>query len=77
MKVTSTTVPAWLADAACKGMGAAVFFPAWGQRATEAKRVCGHCPVSGECLAAALAMGHQHGVWGGLTARERRRLAAA
>ena len=50
-----------------------MFFPQWGQRATEAKRVCGRCPVSGECLEVALAMDHQHGVWGGLTARQRRK----
>ena len=74
MKMSTLTVPAWHADAACRGVSVEVFFPAWGQRPTEAKRVCGRCPVSGECLAAALAMDSQHGVWGGLTARERKRM---
>ena len=76
MRVSSVTVPAWHAAAACRGEPVEVFFPAWGQRTGPAKLICGRCPVSGECLAAALAQEHQHGVWGGLTARERMRLGA-
>jgi hypothetical protein len=29
------------------------------------------CPVRGECLAHALAIGERHGVWGGLTTSQR------
>jgi len=40
----------------------------------EAKAVCRRCPVSGECLAWALASGQDDGVWGGLSEDERRAL---
>ncbi|MYF33346.1 MAG: WhiB family transcriptional regulator [Acidimicrobiaceae bacterium] len=75
--MTSVAVPGWRADAACRGEPVEMFFPAWGRRFDAAKRICEECPVSGECLAAALAMDSQYGVWGGLTARERKRLARA
>ena len=32
------------------------------------------CPVREACLEHAIAVREKHGVWGGLTARERRRL---
>lgn len=38
------------------------------------KRVCAGCPVKTECLATALDQGIEHGVWGGMTERERRAL---
>jgi WhiB family redox-sensing transcriptional regulator len=40
----------------------------------HAKRICGGCPVRGECLAEALDNGIEEGVWGGATERERRAL---
>lgn len=40
----------------------------------RAKLVCNSCPVRLECLADALDGGHQFGVWGGMTERERRML---
>jgi len=39
-----------------------------------AKRICGSCEARAECLADALAAGDQHGIRGGLTPKERRRL---
>lgn len=38
--------------------------------------ICNRCPVSGECLAHALATKEQHGVWGGFTPAQRNMLAA-
>lgn len=38
------------------------------------KRVCAPCLVKAECLAYAQDRGIAHGVWGGLTERERREL---
>jgi hypothetical protein len=40
--------------------------------AAAAKAICGTCPVRVPCLAFALATREPHGVWGGLTAEERR-----
>lgn len=39
----------------------------------EAKRVCAMCPVRRECLDYADTIGDYHGIWGGLTGRERGR----
>jgi WhiB family transcriptional regulator, redox-sensing transcriptional regulator len=39
-----------------------------------AKQVCRGCPVRTECLVYAMETPVDHGVWGGLTERERRRL---
>ncbi len=36
--------------------------------------LCRTCPVEPECLASALANDERYGVWGGKTARQRRRL---
>ncbi|MEU6769568.1 WhiB family transcriptional regulator [Streptomyces sp. NPDC046853] len=40
----------------------------------RAKAVCSGCPVRTECLVYALDSRVEHGVWGGLTERERRAL---
>ena len=50
-----------------------LFFPHQGetQAARAAKRVCGNCEVTNECLRYALAHDEQ-GVWGGTTESERR-----
>lgn len=40
-----------------------------------AKAICASCPVWSTCLAWAVQNGQDHGIWGGLTAHERRRLA--
>ena len=72
--------PHWWEDAACRTEDADLFFPnigtARGQaRKVEqrAKTVCARCPVRVNCLEAALAADEPYGVWGGYSARERRR----
>ncbi|WP_204870035.1 MULTISPECIES: WhiB family transcriptional regulator [Nocardiaceae] len=40
--------------------------------ASQAKLICEDCPVRTECLNYALNAGERFGVWGGLSARERR-----
>jgi WhiB family redox-sensing transcriptional regulator len=40
-----------------------------------ARRICATCPVKLPCLEYALASGIDHGVWGGASERERRRIA--
>lgn len=71
----------WQEDAACRTEDSELFFqplhaPRWKKRAAErkAKRLCFGCPVRAECLEAALQADERHGIWGGLSARERRRL---
>ena len=45
--------------------------------AQAAKRICASCPVQDDCLAVALTFNEDFGIWGGLTAAERRALAIA
>lgn len=36
-------------------------------------QVCQACPVQADCLDYAVRIGQRHGIWGGLSERERRR----
>ena len=76
----------WHAEAACRGVGADVFFPANGSGNTinwgPALAVCARCPVRRACLNYALRTEQRHGVWGmctpaDLDAIRRRRQAVA
>lgn len=64
----------WRFDAACTGMDLDMFFPEYEKNSGAAKAVCCFCPVMQTCLLYALANHIQFGIWGGLTARERKRL---
>lgn len=63
---------AWRMKAKCAGQGALFFDDACEQRA---KRICAACPVMVECIEHALNRPERHGVWGGKTVKERRRMA--
>jgi WhiB family transcriptional regulator, redox-sensing transcriptional regulator len=67
----------WRHRAACRDEDPELFFPVSetgpGARQTaQAKVVCARCPVRAECLEYALENGLDHGIFGGLTERERR-----
>jgi WhiB family transcriptional regulator, redox-sensing transcriptional regulator len=70
----------WMTDAACIEIGTEAFFPVAvasgpNRAATKATRICHEqCPVKADCLQYALTNGLEHGIFGGLTARERRPL---
>lgn len=68
--------PPWMRDAACRGMDPELFFPEKGASwdVQEARGVCAGCPVRTECLTYAMDHTERHGVWGGTSERERRRL---
>lgn len=65
----------WQQRAACAGSDPDLFFPVGESRKqiAKAKEVCAECPVHKECLRLALVRDHAWGVWGGLSAVERRR----
>lgn len=73
----------WMDRANCKGVNTDVFFPSAPQRVpakvreraeADAKQVCRACEVRAECLEYARRTEQTHGIWGGLSPRERRRL---
>lgn len=65
----------WMDDACCRGIDPDLFYPERGESTAEAKAVCQGCPVRGQCLEYALTSPvEKHGVWGGLSEYERRRL---
>lgn len=66
--------PPWADDALCAQTDPEAFYPEQGGSSRDAKRVCLACPLRDDCLTYALAHGERHGIWGGLTAHERRRL---
>ena len=51
-----------------------VFFPSDGVGVEVARRICATCPVKEPCLEYALEQRIDHGVWGGCSERERRRI---
>ncbi|MEU6311169.1 WhiB family transcriptional regulator [Streptomyces sp. NPDC047014] len=69
----------WHAEAVCRRDEAGLFFApskeptaARLSREEAAKRVCARCPVMVACREHALLQPEPYGVWGGLTAAERR-----
>jgi WhiB family redox-sensing transcriptional regulator len=64
----------WRELAACRGADLNLFFPERGESAGPARRVCAACPVREPCLDYAITNRISHGIWGGLTERERRAL---
>lgn len=62
----------WWEQAACLGKGIRYFFPETSADLARARDICGGCPVRTECLHYSEQNPSPHGVWGGLTERERR-----
>ena len=67
----------WMLDAKCRGVDPSEFFPSDGSGVDRAQRVCTGCPVQTDCLNYALDHRIEHGVWGGASERERRRILRA
>ncbi|MFE9360910.1 WhiB family transcriptional regulator [Streptomyces olivaceoviridis] len=64
---------AWSARAVCRRADPDELFVD-GAAQNRAKALCTGCPVHTECLAHALDHRIEHGIWGGMTERERRAL---
>jgi len=65
---------AWMLTGLCRDRDPSFFFPSDGVGVDRARRVCATCPVKDECLEYALQNRIEHGVWGGASERERRRI---
>lgn len=69
------SIEPWEHEANCANQRLArsvVFFTKRGESTQQAKNVCSGCPVKNECQAYSIGM--KHGVWGGLSERDRREL---
>jgi len=64
----------WMAEGNCRFEPPATFFPSDGVGVEVAKRICASCPVKEPCLEYALDYRIDHGVWGGTSERQRRRI---
>jgi WhiB family redox-sensing transcriptional regulator len=65
---------AWQELARCAQSDPDAFFPERGGSVQKAKQICKLCQVRKDCLEYALAHDEVFGIWGGLSARERRPL---
>lgn len=65
---------AWMAQGNCRLHPPATFFPSDGVGVDRARKICRGCPVLTDCLEYALEARIDHGVWGGCSERERRRI---
>jgi WhiB family redox-sensing transcriptional regulator len=64
----------WMDDGLCRQVPPSTFFPNDGVGVDVARRICATCPVQAPCLEYALVERIDHGVWGGASERERRRI---
>lgn len=69
----------WRNHASCLHSDPDLFFPTPGavncaETTARAKRICGACPVAASCLRWALDHDMRSGIWGGMSAEERRSL---
>jgi len=67
----------WMAEGNCAQRPPDLFFPHDGVGVEKAKKVCDGCPVLDRCLEYALRNRIEHGVWGGCSERQRRRILKA
>jgi WhiB family redox-sensing transcriptional regulator len=71
------TSTGWMDNGICRDHLPATFFPSEGVGVEVAKRICATCPVVDTCLEYALENHIDHGVWGGTSERQRRRILKA
>jgi len=64
----------WRDHALCAQTDPELWFPDTGGRSPQAKAICGLCAVSQQCLETALDNREPYGIWGGLSADERKKL---
>ena len=70
--VTLLNAAPWMESALCRRVDPDVFHPHGADTSQRAKDVCAECPVIRECLDHAIAQHEESGVWGGMTAKERK-----
>ena len=71
---TEGAASAWMSQGTCAQSDPNVFFPHDGVGVEIAKAICADCRIAGPCLEYALTHRIEHGVWGGRSERQRRRI---
>lgn len=64
----------WMRQGSCKAEPPETFFPSDGAGVEVARAICQQCVVQTDCLEYALSNRIEHGIWGGASERERRRI---
>ena len=64
----------WMSKGNCANRNPKIFFPSDGIGVVKAKSICATCPVQEACLEHALTHRIDHGVWGGCSERQRRKI---
>ena len=73
--MSSGSTTSWRELGRCKGEDPEIFYPEDDEDpGIAAKAICAMCHVRETCLEAAIRTREKIGVWGGCTARERRRI---
>ncbi len=72
LRLVLDALPAWHAQANCRGTDTDEFYPDKGGSTRIAKRICARGTVQTECRQDAIDRREPFGVWGGLSERERR-----
>lgn len=74
-KIVDNNSRDWMIKSKCRGVAPSAFFPSDGAGVELAKTICRDCVVKTECLDYAILNKQEHGVWGGESERERKRIA--
>jgi WhiB family redox-sensing transcriptional regulator len=72
--MTTKDQPDWRESAACAQIGPEMWFSEDGVQTPNAIKICGNCDVRAQCLQFAIDNEIRHGVYGGTTAGDRRRM---
>ncbi len=64
----------WQESALCAQTDPDIFFPEKGGSTAPATSICQQCEVRSECLEYAISHDIRHGIWGGMSDNDRRRI---
>ncbi|WP_436231447.1 WhiB family transcriptional regulator [Arcanobacterium phocae] len=65
----------WMEEALCAQTDPDIFYPEKGGSTAPATSVCASCSVRAECLEYAVTNDIRHGIWGGISDNDRKRIA--
>jgi WhiB family redox-sensing transcriptional regulator len=82
LQLETSLTTEWQQQGSCRAADSEIFFPPAvfehkperEAREAKAKAICAGCPVRVQCLTWALAVREPHGVWGGASEGDRKRM---